>query len=381
MNILSYSQAHDAFREKIRAFVDKEILPNKDQWEKDHIVPKEIWKKMGQEGFLCPCISKEYGGPGLNFLYSVILIEEMAKSNQSGLMCSLHSDIIVPYIDTFGTEEQKIKYLPGCVSGDTISAVAMTEPDAGSDLASMTTTAIEDGDEVVINGSKTFISNGINCGLVVVAAKDPSIENPHQAISLYLVEEGTPGFKKGNRLEKMGMHSQDTAELFFTNCRIPKANQLGQKGAGFIMLMQKLQQERLICALSAMAKAEYIQEWTVDYCKNCKDASGKPLSKFQAVQFALTEMATEISILKLFTEKLVVDHMEYKNVVAETCMAKYRTTEAVNRIANECMDIIGDFGADEACPIAREFRDVRVLTIFAGTNEIMKGIIAKSMNL
>lgn len=380
MNILNYTEEHKIYRERFRAFVDKEILPNKDQWEKDHIVPKETWKKMGREGFLCPCVSSNYDGPGLDFLYSVIIMEEMARSNQSGLMCYLHSDIIVPYIDTFGTEEQKRKYLPGCVIGDIITAVAMTEPDAGSDLASMTTTAVEDGDGIVINGSKTFISNGINCDLVVLAARDPSVGNPHQAISLYMVEAGTPGFKKGNRLEKMGMHSQDTAELFFTNCRIPKTNRLGKKGAGFVMLMQKLQQERLVCSICAVAKAEYILGWTLEYCKNGMD-SGKSLSRSQSVQFALVEMATEIKILKTFNEKLIADHMEHKNVVAETSMAKYRTTEAVNRIVNQSMDIIGGFAVDEQCPIVREWRDMRVLTIFAGTNEIMKGIIAKSLGL
>ena len=380
MNMLNYTEDHKKYREKFRAFVDEEIIPNTDQWEKNHITPREIWQKMGREGYLCPCIAKAYGGPGQDFLHSVIIMEEMARSNQSGLMCNLHSDIIVPYIDTFGTEEQKKKYLPGCISGDTITAVAMTEPDAGSDLAAMTTTAEEDEDAVVINGVKTFISNGINCDLVVLAAKDPAVENPHEAISLYLVEAETPGFKKGNRLEKMGMHGQDTAELFFTNCRIPKANLLGQKGAGFLMLMQKLQQERLVCAISAVAKAEYILDWTINYCKTSA-VSAKPLVKFQAVQFALAEIATEIKILKTFTEKLVTDHMAHKNVVAETSMAKFRTTETVNSIANQCMDIIGGFGADEECPVVREWRDMRVLTIFAGTNEVMKGIIAKSLGL
>lgn len=380
MKILNYTEDHNRYREKFRNFVDKEILPNVQQWEENHIVPKEIWQKMGREKFLCPCVSSTYGGPGLDFLNSVIIMEEMAKSNQSGLMCYLHSDIIVPYIDTFGTEEQKRKYLPGCASGDTISAVAMTEPDAGSDLASMTTTAVEEGDQIVIDGAKTFISNGINCDLVVLAAKDPSVRNPHQAISLYLIEAGTPGFKKGNRLEKMGMHSQDTAELFFTNCRIPKTNLLGKKGAGFVMLMQKLQQERLVCSISAVAKAEYILGWTLEHCKNGMDPARSPF-RSQSVQFALAEMAAEVKILKTFVEKLVADHMEHKNVVAETSMAKYRTTEAVNHIVNRCMDIVGSFAADERCPIVREWRDMRVLTIFAGANEIMKGIIAKSLGL
>lgn len=256
----------------------------------------------------------------------------------------------------------------------------MTEPDAGSDVAAMTTTAVEEGGEIVINGSKTFISNGINCDLVVLAAKDPSVENPHKAISLYLVEDGTPGFKKGNQLEKMGMHSQDTAEIFFTNCRIPKENQLGEKGVGFVMLMQKLQQERLACSVIALARAEYILEWTIDYCRDTLVA-GKALSGSQAVQFALAEMATEVKMSRTFTEKLVADHMGKKNVVIETSMAKYQTSDMANRIANRCMDIVGDFALDEQCPIVREWRDLRVTTIFAGTNEIMKGIIAKSMKL
>jgi acyl-CoA dehydrogenase len=380
MEILHYTQKHKDFRKRLRSFIEREVLPNVDQWEKDHIVPKDAWEKMGQEGFLCSCISTEYGGMGGDFLYSVIGIEEMMKTNHCGLMSELHSDIIVPYIDTYGSEELKKKYLPGCVTGDIITAVAMTEPDAGSDLASMTSTAVEDGDEIVINGSKTFISNGINCGLVVMAAKDPSVDNPHKAVSLYLVEDGTPGFNKGNKLEKIGMHSQDTAELFFTNCRIPKENQLGKKGEGFVMLMKKLQQERLVVSIMALARAEYILEWTTDYSKNTH-VSGKPLSRSQAVQFALAEMFTEVKMSRTFTEKLVADHMEKKDVVVETSMAKYQTSDMLNRIANRCMDIVGNFATDEKCPLARELRDVRVTTIFAGTNEIMKGIIAKSMNL
>ena len=214
MQIINYTEAHRTFREKMRRFLDQEIVPNVDQWETDHMVPKSFWCKMGEYGLLCTAVSPEYGGLGGDFLYSVIATEEMMKTNHTGLISPLHSDIVVPYIDSFGSEAQKNKYLPGCVSGEIVSAVAMTEPDAGSDLASMTTTAVEEGDEVVLNGSKTFISNGINCGLVIVAAKDPDAAAPHKSISLYIVEGGTPGFKRGIQLEKMGMHSQDTAELF-----------------------------------------------------------------------------------------------------------------------------------------------------------------------
>ncbi len=380
MEILKYTEEHNAFRKRLQAFLEKEVLPYIDQWESDHIVPKSVWQKIGQAGFLCTYVAPEYGGMGGDFLYSVIVCEELSKTNHSGLAAGLHSDVVVPYIDSFGSEEQKKKYLPGCVSGDIITAIAMTEPDAGSDLASMTTTAVEQGDEVVINGAKTFISNGVNCDLVVLAARDPSVEDRHQSISIYLVEADTPGFKKGEPLEKMGWHSQDTAELFFTNCRIPVKNRLGDAGNGFIMLMQKLQQERLVCAIGAVSGAEKMIEWTTDYCKNTT-VSGKPLSKVQSTQFALVEMTTEVKIGKTFVEKLVADHTEGKNVVTETSMAKYWTTDMAKQTALRCLDLVGSFGIREECPIARALRDIRVMPIFAGTNEIMKGIAAKFMGL
>jgi acyl-CoA dehydrogenase len=332
---------------------------------------------MGREGFLCTAVSREYGGLGGNFLYSVIVIEEMVRTNHTGLMVQLHSDIVVPYIDSFGTENQKRRYLPGCVTGDIIMAVAMTEPNAGSDLASMTSTAVEEGDQVVINGAKTFISNGINCDLVVLAVKDPSVDIPHKAVSLYLVEADTPGFKKGNCLEKMGMHSQDTAELFFTNCRIPQAQLLGKKGQGFIQLMQKLQQERLVCVIWALAFAENILAWTEDYCRN-NPKFGKPLAATQSVQFALVEMMTEIRIGTAFVHQLIINHTLKKEGVIDTSMAKYWISDMANRVANRCLSMVGDFGMCEACPIVRMWRDIRVFSIFAGTSEVMKSIIAKS---
>ena len=380
MEILNYTAAHNAFRDQIRKFLKSEVIPYADQWEKDKITPREIWREMGKNGFLCPTIPKKYGGRGLDFLYSVIITEEMSKTNESGLITPLHSDIIVPYISAYGSEEQKKKYLPGCVSGDIVMAVAMTEPDAGSDLAGMTTTAVEQGDEIIINGSKTFISNGIHCDLAVVAAKDPAVENPHKAISLYLVEKDTPGFQKGNKLNKMGMHSQDTAELFFTKCRIPKANLLGKKGEGFIMLMSKLQQERLVTAIMGISAAEHILEQTLLYCKNTL-ICGKPISKSQVNQFSLAEMATEVKIGRTFVDKLICDHMEGLNIMKETSMAKYWITDLTNKVANQCLDLYGQFASLEKYPVVRNWRDARVMTIFAGTNEIMKGIIAKSMGL
>jgi len=380
MEILKYSEAHIGFRQRLRRFMENEVVPNIDRWEADHIVSREIWRKMGRQGFLCLTLPTDYGGLGGDFLYSVIGIEEISRTNHGGLAAPLHSDIIVPYILSYGNEEQKRAYLPGCASGDIITAVAMTEPGAGSDLSSMTTTAEEDGGQVVINGAKTFISNGILCDLAIVAAKDPRCENPHQAISLYLVEAGTPGFKKGNQLDKMGLYSQDTAELFFSDCRIPAENRLGEKGMGFLMLMEKLQQERLVVAIMGLAAAEFMLDWTTAHCKATTSA-GRPLTRSQAVQFALVEMATEVKLGRTFVDKLVTDHVEGNNVIVETSMAKYWCTDLGSRVADRCMDLIGESGGLEKCPLSRGFRDVRVMSIFAGTNEIMKGIAARFMGL
>ena len=380
MNIIPYTAEHTIFRDSLRKFLDKEIVPHVEAWEEAGIVPRSVWKKMGEQGFLCTDIPEEYGGAGGDFLYSVIVCEELVKCNFSGLAASLHSDICVPYISSFASEEQKRKYLPGCVSGDIITAVAMTEPNAGSDLAKMKTTAVEDGDHIILNGQKTFISNGINCDLVIVAARDPDVKQEHQAVDLYLVEAGTPGFEKGKQIKKIGWHSQDTAELYFTDCRIPKGNRLGEKGSGFIKLMMKLQQERLICSIGAVIAAEFILELTIKYCKE-RNAFGRPISKFQHVQFELVEMATETKLGRTFLDKLIMDHTEGKNVVVEVAMAKYWTTDMAFRVADRCLQLFGGYGYCEEYPIARAWRDIRVTRIFAGTNEIMKTIAAKFMGL
>jgi alkylation response protein AidB-like acyl-CoA dehydrogenase len=380
MEILHYTQEHIRFHKRLQRFCKQEIIPHIDQWEKNGLVPREVWRKMGQEGFLCTAISPEYGGLGGDFLFSVIALEEMTRTNHYGLDAFLHSDIVVPYIDSFGSNEQKYKYLPGCVCGDIITAVAMTEPDVGSDLSAITTTAIEEDEVVIINGVKTFISNGVNCNLVVIAAKDPAVENPYQAISLYLVEEGTPGFKRGAPLQKLGVHSQDTAELFFSNCRVPKENRLGEKGAGFAILMEKLQQERLLVAILANTMAAFALDWTIQSLRtqSASNGSGK-LS--QAVQFSLVEMRTEIKLGRTFLEKLIADHMEGRHIVSETSMAKFWNTEMANRVVGGCLDLCGEMAMLESCPVVRTFRDVRVTPIFAGTNEIMKSIVAKNMKL
>ncbi len=380
MEILQYSDDHHRFRQRLQAFLEKEVTPHVDRWEAEKIVPKSVWQKMGQHGFLCMDVSPEYGGMGGDFLYSVIVAEELTKTWHTGLTASLHSDIVVPYLSSFGSEALKQKYLPGCVCGDIVTAVAMTEPDAGSDLAGMKTAAVEEGDDVVIDGSKTFISNGIIADVVLVAARDPRVENPYEALSLYAVETGTPGFSRGRHLEKMGMHSQDTAELFFSKCRIPKANRIGDKGMGFLMLMQKLQQERLVCAIAAVAAAERIMEWIMQHCKQTR-VSGRSISKSQVVQFTLVEMTTEVKLGRTFIDKLVADHIEKKDIVIETSMAKYWTTEMLNRTVDRALDLCGDFGTLEKCRLVRAWRDARIMTIFAGTNEIMKNIAAKFMGL
>ena len=380
MEVIQYTEEHRIFREALRRFCEKEVIPYADAWEEEGIVPKSVWRKMGEQGFLCMDVPEAYGGYGADFLYSVILIEELMRTGNTGLATPIHSDIVVPYITAFASEELKHKYLPGCVSGELIAAIAMTEPNTGSDVAAIRTTAVEDGQEVVINGQKTFISNGINCGLVVLAARDPAVENPHEAIELYLVEAGTPGFEKGSNIKKVGWHSQDTAELFFSDCRVPRANRLGPKGQGFRMLMEKLQQERLVCSVMAVASAERMLDITIDYCRE-RTAFGRPISKFQNTRFKIVEMATEIRLGRTFVDKLVLDHMAGEDVVVNVSMAKYWTTEMAMRVADGCVQLHGGYGYCEEYPIARAWRDTRVMSIFAGTSEIMKRIAAKFMGL
>jgi len=380
MEILQYSQTHDDFRTRLRAFCDERIIPFVDQWEQDGIIPREIWREFGRAGFLCPDVAPEFGGLGGDFLYSVIVSEELSRTRHTGLAANLHSDVVVPYIDSFAAPDVRERFLPGCVNGDIVTAVAMTEPGAGSDLAGIDTTATSDGDHVVLNGSKTFISNGIHADLVVVAAREIDIQNPYEGISLYLVESCTPGFKRGRKLEKMGWHSQDTAELFFSDCRIPAAFRLGEKGMGFLMLMEKLQQERLVCAVGAVTGAEVMLAWVTEYLKTTV-VNDRPLIRSQATQFALVEMATDVKLGRTFVDKLVADHMEGRQIVIETSMAKYWTTDMVSRIAERGLDLCGTAAILESCPLVRAWRDVRVMSIFAGTNEIMKGIVAKFMGL
>jgi len=378
---IAFTEGHQMFRETFAKFLHKEIGDQYPLWEDEGIVPRELWKKFGDNGFLIPWLPKEYGGAGADWLYSVIITEELARYGASGVFVPLHNDIVAPYLYSYGTEEQKKTWLPRCASGEVILAVAMTEPDAGSDLASMRTTAKRDGDTWVLNGQKTFISNGHLADLVVVAAKTggPDVP-PHHAVSLFLVERGAPGFTRGPLIKKIGLKAQDTAELFFDDCRISSENLLGEEGKGFIYLMQKLQQERLVCAIGSMAAAERAIEVTIDYVKE-RRVFGKPLSKFQHTQFLLAELASEVTAGRCFVDQLINNHIAGKDVTKETCMAKYWVCEMAMRVADRCLQLFGGYGYCTEYPISRFFVDGRIQSIYAGTSEIMKLIVSRLMGL
>ncbi len=376
-----FAEEHHQFRDAVRRFLRSEVTPFHPDWEKEGVVPRSIWEKAGQAGFLCSWLPEEYGGSGADFLYSVVLIEEMVAARATGPMFSLHNDIVVPYLFSFGNDEQKKRWLPGCASGDTITAIAMTEPGAGSDLQGIQTTARLEGDHYVVNGQKTFISNGQLCDLCIVVAKtDTQADPPYTGVSLIVVEAGTPGFERGRNLEKMGLKAQDTSELSFSDCVVPKENLLGAEGAGFYFLMQKLQQERLVCALGAQAAAELVLGDGVRYTQERK-AFGRPLSKLQHTQFRLAEMATEVELGRTFIDRLIAEHVAGAGIVKETSMAKYWITEMLKRTCDQVLQFHGGYGYMMEYPIARDYLDARIQTIFAGTSEIMKVIIAKQMGL
>jgi len=372
---------HDEFRKAFRLFLDREVKPNQERWREAGIVDRAAWRKAGAAGFLCPWLPEELGGPGGDFLHSVVVMEEMATAYESGFALALHSDVIVPYLHRFGNDEQKQRWLPGCASGELVTALAMTEPGTGSDLAAITSFARKDGDDYVITGAKTFISNGQLCDLCIVAAKtDPDPANAHRGISLFVVEAGRPGFSKGKRLAKMGMASQDTSELSFDDCRIPATNRLGPEGAGFMMLMQNLQQERLCVALGSQAAAAQVLKDTIAYTKE-RHAFGKPISKFQNTQFKLVECATKVEIGQVFLDRLVAEHVAGKQLVSECSMAKWWISDTAQQVIDDCLQFFGGYGYMLEYPVTRAFMDARVQRIYAGTNEIMKVIIAKQMGL
>ncbi len=375
-----FSEEHEIFRSNFRQFVETRVLPKQAKWRAQGVVDREIWLEAGEAGFLCPWMEEEYGGAGGDFLHSVIVMEELSRAYESGWAASLHSDIIVPYIHAFASPEQKSKWLPGCASGQTVTALAMTEPGTGSDLAGIATTAKRDGDEYVINGAKTFISNGMSCDLLVVAARTANSDDPHRSVSLFVVEGDAPGFIRGRKLEKMGMESQDTAELAFDDCRIPAENLLGQEGMGFMMLMQQLQQERLCVAILSQASAEKVLEDAIAYTQERK-AFGRSISKFQNTQFTLAQCATEIEVGRAFLDSLIAQHVAGEYLVKECSMAKLWQTEMQGRIVDACLQLYGGYGYMLEYPISRAYVDARVQRIYAGTSEIMKVIIAKQMGL
>lgn len=376
-----YTQEHAIFRESVRRYFEKEVTPYVDEWEKNGVVPEETWRKFGEQGFLCPWLPEEYGGVEADFLYSLIAVEEAAPTYCSGFAFPLHSDIIVPYIYSFGNVEQKQRWLPGCVTGEYITAIAMTEPGTGSDLSAIRTTAVKDGDHYIINGQKTFISNGILSNLIIVAAQtNPKADPPYTGISLIVVEGDTPGFERGRNLEKIGLHSQDTAEMSFVDCKVPAENLLGKEGHGFYYLMEKLQQERIVSAMMSQVSAEEALRLTIEYTKS-REAFGRPISRFQYIAFELAKMATDVELGRTFLDSLIIDHMEGKEIVKKASMAKYWIAEMLNHVVGKCVQYHGGYGYMEEYPIARIFRDARVQTIYAGTSEIMLLIISRYLGL
>ncbi|KQL51500.1 acyl-CoA dehydrogenase [Heyndrickxia shackletonii] len=375
------TEDHDIFRKSLRKFLEKEAYPFYEKWEEDRMIPRSFWRKMGEQGYLCPDIDEEYGGSGVDWGFSVVINEELERVGSSLIGIGLHNDIVVPYINSYGTEEQKQKWLPKCASGELITAIAMTEPGTGSDLSNIQTTAKLEGDYYLLNGQKTFITNGIAADLVVVACKTDLHAVPrHKGISLLVVECDTPGFSRGRKLHKVGLHAQDTAELIFEDCKVPKGNLLGVEGKGFRYLMEKLQQERLIVAIAAQIASEEMLRITMDYVKS-RDVFGKPVSSFQNTQFKMVEMATDIEMGRTFLDQLIADHLQGENIVTKVSMAKWKLTDTARRIATECMQLHGGYGYMEEYEIARRYRDIPVASIYAGTNEIMKTIIAKNLGL
>ncbi|MFY7929848.1 MAG: acyl-CoA dehydrogenase family protein [Oligoflexus sp.] len=374
-----YEPEHDMFRETFRKFLHHEVLPYQDEWEDAGIIPRSVWKRCGEQGFLVPQAPEEYGGLGVkDFRYEAIMLEELAYYNECGLMLSLHTTIVAPYLLHYGTAEQKARLIPRVVSGEAILAVAMTEPGAGSDLAGMRTFAEDRGDHWIINGQKTFISNGINSDIVLVAARTHP-QNPH-CMGLFIVERDDVGFQRGRALKKIGLLSQDTAELYFENVKVKKNNVLGDPSKGFRYLMEQLATERLSLAIGAVASCRAAVDLTVKYVKE-RQVFGKPLSTFQNTQFKLAELATETDIAQIYVDKLVELQNKGQVTPEQACGAKYWTTDLACKVIDECVQLHGGYGYMKEYPISKMFVNARIGRIYAGTNEIMKNVIAKQMQL
>jgi len=374
-----FGEEHELFRDQARRFLEEEVIPHHASWEADGIVPREVWRKAGAAGLLCPAIPEAYGGGGGTRLHSAVLIEEIARAGTSGIGFGLHSDIVAPYILAYGTEEQKLAWLPRMATGEVIGAIAMTEPGAGSDLQNVRTSAVRDGHELVINGQKTFITNGQNADLVIVVAKTDPTQGA-KGTSLLLVETGRLGFTRGRNLEKIGMKAQDTSELFFDDVRVPASQLLGKENQGFIYLMQELPWERMQIAIGAVESAQAAIDWTVDYVKNRK-VFGTTVSSFQNTRFRLAELQTEVQIARVFVDRCLEALLEDKLDTATASMAKYWCSDLQGKVLDECVQLHGGYGFMWEYPIARAWADARVQRIYGGTNEIMKELITRSMGL
>ncbi|MDI5967449.1 acyl-CoA dehydrogenase family protein [Streptantibioticus silvisoli] len=373
-----YTDEHEAFRDTVRTFLAREVVPYHEQWEQDGIVDREVWRAAGRQGLLGLAVPEEYGGGGTgDFRYPAVLAEEFARAGASGFAVAVHNDMVGPYLARLGTDEQKRRWLPGFCSGDTVAAIAMTEPGAGSDLQGIRTRATDEGDHFLLNGSKTFISNGIHADLVVVVAATTP-EGGAKGLSLLVVERDTPGFERGRNLGKIGMKAQDTAEMFFTDVRVPKDNLLGDLDGAFGHLMTNLAQERLTIAVSALASAEHVLALTTDYVKE-RQAFGRPVAAFQNTRFAVAEMATECAVTRTFVDACVTAHNRAELTAVDASMAKWWATELHKRTADRCLQLHGGYGYMTEYPVAKAFTDGRVQTIYGGTTEIMKEIIGRSL--
>ena len=374
-----FSEQHEQYRETVRRFLEKEVAPHHEQWEEDGYVNRDVWLKAGENGLLCPSMPEEFGGAAADKLYSVVMFEEIARQGYTGLGFGLHNEIVAPYFLSYGSPAQKDRYLPAMSRGEIIGAIAMSEPAAGSDLQGIRTTARDEGDHFVLNGSKTFITNGFHADLVIVVAKT----NPDagaKGTSLLLVERGMPGFEKGRRLKKVGMKAQDTSELFFDNVKVPKSNLLGDLNRGFIYLMQELPWERLQIAISGISAAQAAIDWTLDYTKERK-AFGSTVAAFQTTRFKLAELQTEVQVARVFVDRCTDLLMQGKLDTATASMAKYWCSDLQCKVIDECVQLHGGYGYMWEYPIARAWADARVQRIYGGTNEIMKEVIARSIGL
>lgn len=373
-----YNEDHDMYRESVRRFYEEEVVPNHAKWEEQGFCPPELWKAAGDAGILCVTMPEEYGGPGVDILYSSIVWEEQSYTGCTGPGWALHSEIVAPYILNYGTEEQKQQYIPGMVTGDCIGAIAMTEPGAGSDLQGVRTTAKKDGDDWILNGSKTYITNGYNCHACIVVAKTDTEAKGAHGISLFLVDADTPGFHKGQRLKKMGLKAQDTSELFFEDCRVPDSALLGGLNKGFYLLMNELPQERLLIADMAVAAAESCYELTREFVKDRK-AFGRTIADLQTTKHKMAEMKTEIAVARAFVDQCLELHAAEKLDSPMASMAKYWTTDLQSKIADQCVQLHGGAGYMWEYPVCRHYVDARVQRIYGGSNEIMKELIARTV--